>query len=252
MENENQTKTSMADALATAGTEQAPVATDKTVEAQKGASNQTKEGDKTAEAAKPSKTFSEEELLKKIEEAKTTVKGGYEGTLKQVKEEAKKAREAQKALEAQLEQFRNESFLKQVEGSDIPNGRELAQSILTQRQANMTARMQLEDLREALTAQKADLDAREAELNKAGLAKAAFDVGREYGLTDDETGKLVTAQSKAEMIALAANIALTKLKADKKAPDKPAGDGTTGSSGSDLAKMSSQDKLRLVLEGKLK
>jgi uncharacterized coiled-coil protein SlyX len=220
---------------ATQVTEETKVATETESEAQ-GSQDQTKET-KTEQPF----TLSKVDFEKALEQAKTSVKGGYEGTVKKLKDDLAQVKQTYENTVAQVERERQENFLKSLEtnGLDVNIGRQLVD-----RERKVSAQeKQLRDL-------SAQLAETQAELNQASFNKKVIDLAKQYNLSDEDAKALASAQNPFEMENIALKTALSRKAVATKKATVVAGDGT-GKSSIDLSKLGTAEALGLAAEGKI-
>lgn len=194
-----------------------------------------KEGVKEAPA--PSKTFTEAELEQRV----ATVKGGYDGTFKKMKDDSTKLRQELDAAMARLEDLKFSDFVKSVEvqGGDVNAAKQLVE---TQRQVATGQR--------ELAKRQGELDEREAALNEAGKAKSAYDLAEKYGLGKEAVPLLVKAQTFDAMRADALQLAYDKARSEK-APLVKIDSHAKSGKGLDVSKLPLITRAGMAVEGKI-
>ncbi len=189
------------------------------------------EGDKTPAP----KTYDEATHQRAIEDAKASVKGGYEGTVKELKTQ-------QKQLRQQLQDLQNAAAIAKVEseGGDV----EQAKSLFS-RETMLNAE------KEALAEQKAALDSALAELNQAARVKKIDEYIKTYELDDTARPELEKAQDPKELETVALRLALKKTQAGV-IPARKVEAGAGTSSGIDWNKLPARERLGQILAGQVK
>lgn len=243
MENENQPKTSpetsetLTEALAP------EKATEEKVEAQP--ESQETAGETAKAKVEQETAITKEALEKAVEEAKATVKGGYEGTVKKMREDITRLQQQYVAAQMQLEERNNAALLEQVkaQGGDI----NLAQEIINRAKTIAQRERDLAAKEQARLEEHAQIEAVKAELNQAARNKKMLDLIAEYKLPKEAARELATARDSTEMELIAVKTAMKAAKAVKPAT-KVASEGGTGGDGVDLTKLSRREALKLALE----
>ncbi len=202
------------------------------------ATEETKEAKEGEEAKGKVKTYSEED----IEKVKASVKGGYEGTVKEMKGRVEKLQQELDQAIASATQLQSESFLKSVEtqGLDVNMARQIVE-----RERAVSAKE-----RQFNTAI-AQLVEKEAELSKAAKSKQATDLISEYGLPKEKISELLEAETSSDMENKALKLYITKTKTEAKKSVKVDQGTQTGKAGIDISKMNPSEALGLAIEGKI-
>jgi len=236
----NDETTTSTETLETALTEEAKVATEETKEAQ-----EVKAESEKTETPKE-ETITPEALAKAIEEAKATVKGGYEGTVKKMREDIQKLEQAHQQALARAAELEQQTFLKQVEssGGDMT----VAQQIIARAKATAAREQELATQASTLAEQKAQLDVLTAELNKAALGKLVGDLITQYNLPKTAATELATASNPTEMKLKAVEMAFKQTKIAAKPATKVAAEGASGNTGVDFDKLSPREKIEFALK----
>ncbi len=189
------------------------------------------------------KMYSEEELQKRL----TTTKGGYEGTIQEMRGNLSKLQQEHANAIAQLEEFQTQSFLKNLEAQagDNKNLLSLAKQVVEREKATAAKERQINELAFQLATKKAELD-------KAGKGKKAYDLVKEYGLEEKVVEELFAISGgDAEMENEAMKRYIKKLKAEAKPTSEVASGTGTGKGGYVLDKLSDTEKLKLALSHKI-
>ena len=188
------------------------------------------------EAKTPAKTYTEEELNQRL----ATVKGGHEGTVKQMREKLAAAMKSAQEARDLLDQQKEEAWLKSIEG----NGGDVnvAKVIIDRDRAVRIAQA-------AHAAKEAELSEREAILNEAGRTKSVFDLMATYELPPTAKEKLLAAQDPREMENLALKMHVEKLKGKGVQAESP--DRGTGQKGVDISKLTIKQRMGMAMEGKI-
>ncbi len=243
---DDQTKTEGTE-QATAETVEATVAAAEVPEAKEGAeTTKTETPEGTKEASTEEAPLTKDVVTRMIDEAKASVKGGYEGTIAQIKKERDDAKRAVQEAAARVEQAQNEAFIRQVQeqGGDVDAAKQLVarQTVISQRERDL----------EALATKLSETQER---LNQAAKGKRVLDLMTEYKLPKETAGELSKANTDAEMELAAIKLAQRQEKVAAKKPEKVAGATGGGQGGFDLDKATPaqmQEALKLALQGKLK
>ena len=194
-----------------------------------------KEGQKTSSEAP--KTFTEEEIEKRI----ASVKGGYEGTLNKMRGDLKATQKRFDDMVQQQEEQSLAAYIKNVEdaGGDVDVARRTAE---VQRQARTRER--------AIAQREAELQERETLLNEAGRTKAALDLVQSYQLGEKAVEELLKAEDLEKMENKALKMHIDALKGKTVPPENP--DKAKGKTeGLDTSKMPLTTRLGMAWEGKI-
>ncbi len=180
--------------------------------------------------------YTEEELNQRL----ATVKGGHEGTVKQMREQLAAAKKAAQEARDLLDQQKEEAWLKSIEG----NGGDVnvAKAIIDRDRAVRVAQA-------AQVAKEAELSEREAILNEAGRTKTVLDLMATYELPPTAKEKLLAAQTPEVMENLALKMHVEKLKGKGVQAENP--DKGTGQKGVDISKLSIKQRMGMAMEGRL-
>lgn len=190
----------------------------------------------------PELKYTEAELTKRLEEAKQSVKGGYDGTIKKLKEDLALAQEQiSKAAEAAQDAQWAKVF-KAVEDS----------------KGNVELVKELANRDKAIRAKEADIAKRASEieeqlkiLNEAGRQKRAHDLATELKLGKAAQDELLKEPTKEAMELKALRLALQARETQSTAPEKTPQSKQSGTGG-DMTGKSESEKLGWALEQALR
>ena len=201
--------------------------------------NTTQEPPKSGtQPAAPQPKYTEEELTQRL----TSVKGGYEGTTKELKT-------VNKQLKEQIAQIREDA--KQAEYTRL-----MADPDAEPQTVNLAKRLQedwkmLMDERKKLDTDLAEWEPKLAELNEMGKHKKAYDLAQEHGLETSAVEELKKAETREAMEIMALKLAIEKARITARPPASPSGT-IPSTQGRDLSKLSDTEKLGFALEEALK
>ncbi len=197
------------------------------------------------------KTYSESELTQRID----SIKAGHQGTVKKMREDFAQATRRLEELEAQLEEAQFTQVLKPLDAEGTPP--DMASYVKGVVERDKSVRKLLRETEK----QRAALAQRETELNQAAIGYKSIQLAKEHGLDDaiaDELVKVAVQAAEAGTDAILAmeNKALRlKLEGKKVAErpvEKPDKANVVKPDGVDLDKLTPEQRLGLVLAGKLK
>lgn len=186
------------------------------------------------EPAKPQPKYTDEELSQRL----ASVKGGYEGTVKELKTINKQLKEQLAQIKEQAQQAEYTQLFTDLDAEP--------------RMVNFAKKLQedwkkLNTDRQKLDQQLEEWEPRLAELNEAGKRKKAYDLVKEHGLDESTTEELVKAENSGAMEIAALRLAIEKSKVAARLPAKPTGT-TPSTQGRDLSKLSDSEKFGIALE----
>lgn len=184
-------------------------------------------------------TLTESDLQKRLD----SVKGGYEGTLKQLQAELKTHKEAAKQAKLAAEEARFNGMLKSAE--DAGQGMDLVQALKAERLANLTEAQRIAEQREELAPLL-------EQLNLAGKMKKVTDLAAELGLADADKAELLKIDDPAQMSEKALRLALAATRAAATPPKKTDSSLSMPKGGRDISKMSDTEGLGWAIEQALK
>ncbi len=194
-------------------------------------------GDTKAQETKSTpKTYTEEDLNQRI----ATVKGGHEGTVKQMRAEMAKLKEQITTAQQAAEEARQNAWLDAIResGGDV----NVAQKVIERdKVVRATEARQM--------AREAELSEKEAMLNEAGRTKSALDMVSQYGLDRAVVDELLKASDPRDMEIKALKLHAEKLKTSARPSESP--DKGQSGKGLDISKMSIRERLGAAAEGRI-
>ncbi len=202
------------------------------------ARTETASGEKPAQAAQTvaPKTYSEDELNQRV----ASIKGGHEGTVKQMRAEMAKLKEQATQAAQAAEDARQSAWIEAIKqsGGDI----DVATRIVERDRAVRATEARL-------AAREAELSEREATLNEAGRGKMAYDLIGQYGLDPKVVDVLLKTSDPRDMEIQALKLHAEKLKTTARPPETP--DKGQGQKGLDISKLTIRQRLGMAAEGKI-
>jgi hypothetical protein len=198
------------------------------------------------EPAPTTVTLTEEELQKRIEAAVTSTKGGYDGTVQELKRKLKEHETELKKAKDAAQEAGYTAFIQKVESSGLdPN---IAQEIVKHRREILSAR-------EILAAEQTKMAEREAQiasgletLNRAAQAQKAEELIKQHGLDAKVKAELLKAADPTAMENVALKLALQAKQVAETPERKIDSNVLRPKTGRDMSKASDTEKIAYALE----
>lgn len=181
------------------------------------------------------KTFSQEDFDKQF----AVLKGGYEGTVSKLKADIKALTDDLETRKRQAEEQALNDWVKSIEddGGNVDVARKIIERERTVRK-----------LEETLANKEAQLDDLAAKLSAAGKVKAADDLIKTHGLSEDIREELLKAEDLIQMENSALRLRLEAREAEGKQPEKVGNVVRASTKGMDLSKMSPEQRLGMLAD----